>query len=331
MFAQLSRRAAVSSRVQTNVRTKFTKAAMPGRGLDKQVLERQVQLLSRVQSRTPTRSSHSVTPSGPFPWETKITPPPKRQPGSDSAEERDSEDARAALADILQEASRQKALRKAKAKEDLMEKRAAAAKAREAENAAMINEAVKIAVSKAEALPPRTATELAQLQQEYGVKKRLLLRAIATLQAAKGSTLKLQLGQAILKRNVTTSALMREWDANGDGDLTRMEFTEAIQRSLKIDTTREQVRGALCMYPYLSNALTLVYESLSSRALYQCLQISDLFDMFDEDLSGSVTIIECKSLAATSVFHPPRSPVCSHSSHANCQPESPVSVSYMLS
>lgn len=198
-----------------------------------------------------------------FPWETRITPPPPRKKVSD-AEAGETALAERMAAAIAAEAARREAAAKssiAKAKEDQIAKKKAAAKAREAENAALIEEAVRVAVTAAAVMAPKTFEELAKLHQDQCAKAQALMNMLTKVQEAKGSTLKLKLGQAIMKRNITTPALMREWDANGDGDLTKTEFAQAVQRTLKLEASQEQIK--------------------------------ELFDEFDNDRSGSLTINEC--------------------------------------
>jgi hypothetical protein len=114
--------------------------------------------------------------------------------------------------------------------------------------------------------PPKTATELATLEKEQGAKRAALEATATQLEASRDSTLKLKLGHAIARRNISTAALMRLWDANGDGDLTKEEFVQALKRTLKIEANIKEM--------------------------------SELFDSFDEDRGGSVTINELQPAVA---------------------------------
>ena len=70
---------------------------------------------------------------------------------------------------IREEATKREAAQvaaRAKAKEEIAAKRAAAAQAKSEANAAIVEDAVRLALEKAAGQPPRTATELATLQEE---------------------------------------------------------------------------------------------------------------------------------------------------------------------
>ena len=255
-------------KVQTKVRTKWTKAAMPGpRNLNQN--QAILQLLARNQ--IPQPKSSGSRPSD-YPWETKITPPPPRKREA-NVDPRDEEALQRIFRALRQEAFRRSGESKkeddeknAKAREEAAAKQAAAAEAQFKADAATIADAVQRALDKAQLQSIKTATELATLEKEQSAKRAAMEATAERLKASKGSTLKLKLGHAIAKRNISTVALMRLWDANGDGNLTKEEFMQALQRTLKIEATLKEM--------------------------------SSLFDSFDEDRSGSVTINELQPAVA---------------------------------
>jgi len=230
-----------------------------------------VQLLARSHSAPPKSSRSRPTE---YPWETKITPPPprKKQANVDPSDEeafqrifralRHEADRRYGAFKEVQEDE----LKNVKAREEAAAKRAAAAEAQRQADADTIAEAVQRALDKARLQPPKTATELATLEMEQGAKRAALEATATQLEASRDSTLKLKLGHAIARRNISTAALMRLWDANGDGDLTKEEFMQALKRTLKIEANIKEM--------------------------------SELFDSFDEDRGGSVTINELQPAVA---------------------------------
>jgi hypothetical protein len=117
--------------------------------------------------------------------------------------------------------------------------------------------------------PPKTATELATLEKEQGEKRAALGATATQLEASRDSTLKLKLGHAIARRNLPTAALMRLWDTNGDGDLSKEEFMQALKRTLDMKIESSNIKD-----------------------------MSDLFDSFDVDRNGSVTINELQPAVA---------------------------------
>ena len=255
-------------KVHTKVRTKWTKAAMPGpRNLHQN--QAIVQLIARSQS-APPKSSRSRSTE--YPWETKITPPPPRKKEV-NVDPSDEEAFQRIFRALRHEADRrygafkeEDELKNAKAREEAAAKRAAAAEAQRQADADTIAEAVQRALDKARSQPPKTATELATLEKEQGAKRAAMEATATQLEASRDSTLKLKLGHAIARRNISTAALMRLWDANGDGNLTKEEFMQALKRSLKIEADIKEM--------------------------------SELFDSFDEDRGGSVTINELQPAVA---------------------------------
>ena len=257
-------------KVQTKVRTKWTKAAMPGpRSLHQN--QAIVQLLARSHSAPPKSSRSRPTE---YPWETRITPPPPRKKEA-NVDPSDEEAFQRIFRALRHEADRrygafkevqEDELKNVKAREEAAAKRAAAAEAQRQADADTIAEAVQRALDKARLQPPKTATELATLEKEQGAKRAALEATATQLEASRDSTLKLKLGHAIARRNISTAALMRLWDANGDGDLTKEEFMQALKRTLKIEANIKEM--------------------------------SELFDSFDEDRGGSVTINELQPAVA---------------------------------
>ena len=258
-------------KVQTKVRTKWTKAAMPGpRSLHQN--QAIVLLLTRSQSAPPKSSRSRPTE---YPWEAKITPPPPRKKEA-NVDPRDEEAFQRILRALRHEADRRYGVHKqedaqknAMAREEAAAKRAAAAEAQRRADADTITEAVQLALDKARLQPPKTATELATQEKEQG-EKRAALEATATqLEASRDSTLKLKLGHAIARRNLPTAALMRLWDTNGDGDLSKEEFMQALKRTLDMKIEANNMKD-----------------------------MSELFDSFDVDRNGSVTINELQPAVA---------------------------------
>ena len=255
-------------KVQTKVRTKWTKAAMPGpRNLHQN--QAILQLLAHKQS-PPPKSSRSRPID--YPWETKITPPPPRKketnvdPSEEEAFQRIFRALRLEAYRRSGETKKEDDEKNAKAREEAAAKQAAAAEAQCQADAATIADAVQRALDKAQLQAIKTATELATLEKEQRVKRAAMEDTAEKLKASKDSTLKLKLGHAIAKRNISTAALMRLWDANGDGNLTKEEFMQALQRTLKLEATLKEM--------------------------------SALFDSFDEDRGGSVTINELQPAVA---------------------------------
>ena len=258
-------------KVQTKVRTKWTKAAMPGpRNLHQN--QAIVLLLTRSQSAPPKSSRSRPTE---YPWEAKITPPPPRKKEA-NADPRDEEAFQRILRALRLEADRRYGVHKqedaqknAMAREEAAAKRAAAAEAQRRADADTITEAVQRALDKARLQPPKTATELATLEKEQGEKRAAMGATATQLEASRDSTLKLKLGHAIARRNLPTAALMRLWDTNGDGDLSKEEFMQALKRTLDMKIESSNIKD-----------------------------MSDLFDSFDVDRNGSVTINELQPAVA---------------------------------
>jgi hypothetical protein len=255
-------------KVQTKVRTKWTKAAMPGpRNLHQN--QAILQLLAHKQS-PPPKSSRSRPID--YPWETKITPPPPRKkennvdPSEEEAFQRIFRALRLEAYRRSGETKKEDDEKNAKAREEAAAKQAAAAEAQFQADAATIADAVQRALDKAQLQAIKTATELATLEKEQRVKRAAMEDTAEKLKASKDSTLKLKLGHAIAKRNISTAALMRLWDANGDGNLTKEEFMQALQRTLKLEATLKEM--------------------------------SALFNSFDEDRGGSITINELQPAVA---------------------------------
>jgi Ca2+-binding EF-hand superfamily protein len=228
-----------------------------------------LQLLAHKQS-PPPKSSRSRPID--YPWETKITPPPPRKketnvdPSEEEAFQRIFRALRLEAYRRSGETKKEDDEKNAKAREEAAAKQAAAAEAQFQADAATIADAVQRALDKEQLQAIKTATELATLEKEQRVKRAAMEDTAEKLKASKDSTLKLKLGHAIAKRNISTAALMRLWDANGDGNLTKEEFMQALQRTLKLEATLKEM--------------------------------SALFDSFDEDRGGSITINELQPAVA---------------------------------
>ena len=67
-----------------------------------------------------------------------------------------------------------------------------------------------------------------------------------------------RLGEAILNRGISTAALIKEWDKDGDGELSKIEFKQAVRLTLAIKASNDQ--------------------------------IDDIFDMLDVDGDGCIDI-----------------------------------------
>ena len=283
-MSKLDLRADVPAKLQTKVRTKWMKAAMPGPPSRHQIetILQQTERSSPRSSRSPSPTRHPspTRPSSPteYPWETRITlpppaPPPLPPPRKLEMQANLSDEEWATQIASLLRCPRLLIARKVggmakgantpppvdqeQAKAD---KKTAAAQAAAEANAAAIEEAVRLALENANGQPLKTAAEWAALQITQLPKRAVLQTACAELEATKESTLKRKFGIAMVKRKISTGTLMKEWDLNGDCSLSKEEFVKAVQRSLKLHATVNEIH--------------------------------QLFDSFDEDKSGTITINE---------------------------------------
>ena len=187
------------------MRTKWTKAAMPGpRNLNQN--QAILQLLARNQ--IPQPKSSGSRPSD-YPWETKITPPPPRKREA-NVDPRDEEALQRIFRALRQEAFRRSGESKkeddeknAKAREEAAAKQAAAAEAQFKADAATIADAVQRALDTAQLQSVKTATELATLRAQG----HLLRSASASRREAEGARRSMASGENVQNRSV----LRRTW------------------------------------------------------------------------------------------------------------------------
>ena len=140
------------------------------------------------------------------------------------------------------------------AKEKEMARRKAAAEAEKAE----IADAARIAGEKAAASDPLSSTQLHKMQEEVKAKKDDLIAMLEKNEHDKQESLSRKLGEAIMSRGITTAQLLKEWDKDGDGELTKIEFKQAVRLSLALKASNEQIDA--------------------------------IFDMLDTDADGSIQI-----------------------------------------
>ena len=133
-----------------------------------------------------------------------------------------------------------------------------AARQRDAE----ISEAGRLAAENASNAPLLAVEALNQIKQGHLARREEFLKLAKEIDLQRTDSLKRQLGESILARGTTTNALMKEWDRNGDGNLQKIEFKQAIRLSLTLKASNEQ--------------------------------IEELFDAFDGDGGGTLTIAELK-------------------------------------
>ena len=222
------------------------------------------------RSPSPTRS-----PPAPYPWEMRIPPPPKL---THNAEEKGESRERLSLTLFRRKAAlpsfeaKLEANDAAKQAAALAAERAAAAKTKaEAANKvheaarqrdAEISEAGRLAAENASNAPLLAVEALNQIKQGHLARREEFLKLAKEIDLQRTDSLKRQLGESILARGTTTNALMKEWDRNGDGNLQKIEFKQAIRLSLTLKASNEQ--------------------------------IEELFDAFDGDGGGTLTIAELK-------------------------------------
>ena len=72
-------------------------------------------------------------------------------------------------------------------------------------------------------------------------KREAMVRLKAEMQSEKATTLQGRLGETMERRGISAFELMREWDTNGDGELDREEFRQAVRRSLKLKASDGQI------------------------------------------------------------------------------------------
>jgi hypothetical protein len=109
-----------------------------------------------------------------------------------------------------------------------------------------VNEAVRQATVTAEASACLGVAALQKMRAQRLERCAGLQRRLEELASAKQGTrssmdtLRHKLGEAIVERGISTNALFREWDKNGDGELSKSEFVRAMRLSLTLNATAEQ-------------------------------------------------------------------------------------------
>jgi len=83
--------------------------------------------------------------------------------------------------------------------------------------------------------------EWADIKQELVEKRKAVGALAAEMEAERASTLQGRLGETMEKRGISAFTLMREWDTNGDGELDREEFRQAVRRSLQLKASDEKI------------------------------------------------------------------------------------------
>ena len=267
-------------RAEAKQRAKFIRAAMPNGPKSPSEMRRvylEAQTASSRSKSSPPRGAltdRSPSPSAPssvFPWEMKI-PPPRRlwtldryenvgvhATGSSPAlvEECNGNPAsgspmksrwletgsRLSSQISLKEAERQAAtaaaeekIAVARAKAEEKARIKALADAKDAEIAAAVKQAEEAAAS----APPKTSAELKREQKERVAKRQELTVVLNDIKLEREASLTVRLGEAMERRGIMAFELMKEWDTNGDGELDRIEFRQALRQTLKLKVTNAQ-------------------------------------------------------------------------------------------
>ena len=231
--------------------------------------QKAVSLAHRKAGTSPT-SHRARSPDTPYPWETRINAPPPvpREKSPEPAVPTTPTDAVSAAAEAAYQlefsgsrGAAEKVKKKAQQREDAKK---FAAKLRQR----AVDSAGREAVAAATSRPPTGTAELQNLRERCLVTQKELQALIDELNGNKQESLKRQLGEAIVKRadkaqpTDKAGALMKEWDKNGDGELSLIEFKQAVRLSLNLRATNEQ--------------------------------IDELFQMFDGDGGGSIALDELR-------------------------------------
>lgn len=108
-------------------------------------------------------------------------------------------------------------------------------------NSTAINEAVRVAEAAATAGPLLPGALLEEMRVGRLSKQAELLAEVKSLAKEEVGTLRYKLGEAILQSGKSIASLIREWDKNGDGVLSKIEFKQAVRLNLVIKASNEEI------------------------------------------------------------------------------------------
>ena len=108
-------------------------------------------------------------------------------------------------------------------------------------NSTAINEAVRVAEAAATAGPLLPGALLEEMREGRLSKQAELLAEVKSLAKEEVGTLRYKLGEAILQSGKSIASLIREWDKNGDGVLSKIEFKQAVRLNLVIKASNEEI------------------------------------------------------------------------------------------
>lgn len=145
---------------------------------------------------------------------------------------------------------------------------AAALKTKERE--ASIEAAAAAAAEAEDAVALRSSHELLELREQQLVKQKDMLALVAEIDRASKEAhlqtgvgaLKRSLGETLVAQKRPPNDLLRSWDKNRDGEISKIEFKQAIRSQLQLKATNSQ--------------------------------IDELFDSFDDDGGGTICIRELR-------------------------------------
>ena len=106
-----------------------------------------------------------------------------------------------------------------------------------------VAEAEQLAVAAAREAPLMDLSALEDRKQERQFRHSNLVAEREALASSQLGSLHFMLGQAIIASGSSVSKVMREWDKNHDGELSRLEFKKAIRLTLTLKVSNEQINS----------------------------------------------------------------------------------------
>jgi Ca2+-binding EF-hand superfamily protein len=89
---------------------------------------------------------------------------------------------------------------------------------------------------------PKGSEALRKMQRSISATRDELVDMVKKAEEDSGwGGLQRKLGEAMMARGISPTALVKEWDKNGDGELSKIEFKQAVRLTLNLKASNDEI------------------------------------------------------------------------------------------